>query len=379
MRIAIFTETFLPKVDGIVNTICHLLNYLAEHGHVSILFAPEGGLQQYAETPIVGLPAYPFPLYPEFKLVPPWVAVQSQLTRFQPDLVLLINPASLGVAGLLAARHADLPIAASYNTDIPGYTEQWGFGYLKELAWTYFRWIHNQADLNFAPSQFTLQSLRSQGFHRVRLWSRGVDAQRFHPSMASMQWREKLSGGYPNAPLLLYVGRLAREKRVDMLRLVLATIPEAHLAIVGDGPARPQLEAQFASTHTVFTGYLKGDDLAHAYASADIFTFPSANETFGNVVLEAMASGLPVVAPNSGGVTDIVQHQKTGFLFLPNNAEDMVQAVQKLVHNPVLRSQMKRNSRSLAEQRSWEVIFDQMLAHFETLRATDQARQPGYP
>ncbi|MCX7841324.1 MAG: glycosyltransferase family 1 protein, partial [Anaerolineae bacterium] len=302
LRIALFTETFLPKVDGVVNTLCHLLDYFAECGYASLLFAPEGAPARYAQTNIVTWKGIRFPLYPELQIVPPLVDPLPQLSEFQPDLVHLVNPVSLGLAGLRAARHLRVPVVASYQTDIPGFARRWGLGLFAEPLLWYLRWLHNQCDLNLTPSRFTQCELIAVGYQRVKVWKRGVDTAHYRPDRRSSEWRWRLSGGHPAAPLLLYVGRLAPEKRVEWLWSVLHALPQARLAIVGDGPLRPSLEKLFAGTPTVFTGYLRGDDLANAYAAADVFVFPSPNETLGNVVLEAMASGLPVVAPRSGGL-----------------------------------------------------------------------------
>jgi glycosyltransferase involved in cell wall biosynthesis len=301
MRIALFTETFLPKIDGIVRTLCRLLEHLSHRGHTALLFAPEGGPACYAGTSIVGLPGYTFPLYPELKLVPPTTDVKRHLEVFQPEVVHIVNPVSLGLAGLRQARRLGVPVIASYHTDLPGFTQLWGLGALRGPSWTFLRWIHNQADLNLCLSYATRSDLEAHGFQRVKVWSRGVDTGQFHPGHRSAEWRGRLSGGHPDAPLLLFVSRLSPEKRVEWLHPVLNALPGARLAIVGDGPLRPALERTFADTPTVFTGYLHGRDLASAYAAADIFVFPAANETFGNVVLEAMASGLPVVAARAGG------------------------------------------------------------------------------
>jgi glycosyltransferase involved in cell wall biosynthesis len=235
---------------------------------------------------------------------------------------------------------------------------------LKEPLWTYFRWIHNQADLNLCPSHYTRAELEAHGFERVRVWRHGVDQERFSPLYRDDAWRERLSGGCPEAPVLLYVGRLAPEKRVDWLRPVLDAVPEARLAVVGDGPARPTLEALFAGTHTVFTGYLRGLDLSRAYASADVFCFPSANETFGNVVLEAMASGLPAVAPRSGGPVDQVSDGENGLLTDPEDPRAFVDAARRLVADRPTCQQLGRGARAYAESQSWEAILDDL---FETL------------
>ncbi len=367
MRIALFAEVFLPKIDGIVHTICHLLDHLAKRGQTSLLFAPEGSPARYANTPIIGLPGISFPLYPEIKFVPPHIDVSAQLATFQPDVIHVVNPFTLGLLGLRQAQTLNVPVIASYHTDIPGFANQWGYSFLYEPLWAYLRWLHNQADLNLCPSLATQTELQLQGIQRTKIWSRGVDTQRFNPYHRSPAWRLKLSANQPNAPLLLYVGRLSPEKRVDWLRPVLAALPQARLAIVGDGPARPDLERLFAGTPTVFTGYLQGEDLACAYASADLFVFPAANETFGNVVLEAMASGVPVVAARSGGILDHVDDSETGLLFAPQDQQALVAAVKRLVRDDAYARRLAATARLRAQQRNWTTILDGVLADYAAL------------
>jgi glycosyltransferase involved in cell wall biosynthesis len=367
MRIAIFTETFLPKWDGIANTLCYLLEHLAQREHASLMFAPQGAPARYAETPIVGLPSFAFPFYPDLKLVPPVVDVMAQLKAFQPDLVHLVNLASLGVVGMRHARELDIPVVASYHTDIPGYTEYYGLKALRSPIWAYFRWLHNQADLNLCPSQYTRAQLEAHGFERVAVWGRGVDTERFHPRHRSAAWRRRLSDGRPDAPLLLYVGRLAIEKRVDWLRPLLDVLPHVRLAIVGDGPLHADLEQRFAGTPTVFTGYLTGEDLAQAYASADLFVFPSPTETFGNVVLEAMASGLPVIAARAGGPVDHVKSGENGYLFDADNLADLVALVWHYGDNRAHLRQLGKMARAYAETQSWAHILDGLLETYATV------------
>lgn len=375
MRLAFFTETFLPKVDGIVNTLCYLLDHLAARGHTSLLFAPEGGPLRYANTPVIGLPGISFPLYPELKLVPPHTDLSRRLAAFQPDLIHVLNPFSLGVIGLNQARALKIPLVASYHTDITGFAVRWGLGLFREPLWAYLRWLHNQADLNLCPSRVTQTELQAQGFQHTKIWSRGVDTRRFNPGRRNSEWRWRLSGGQPEAPLLLYVGRLSPEKRVDWLRPVLAALPQVCLVIVGNGPARPELERLFDGTQTVFTGYLYSDDLACAYAAADIFVFPAANETLGNVVLEAMASGLPVVAARSGGVLDHVAEDETGLLFEPENQDTLIAAVNRLVTNPDYGQMLRGAALKRIQHRSWGTILDSLLADYATLI---ESRLPAY-
>ncbi len=365
MRIALFTETFLPKVDGIVNTLCYLLQHLAERGHESLLFAPTSPTPEYARTRIIAVGGRPFPLYPELKLASPMVNIRQHLLDFQPHLVHAVQPITLGTAGMWHARRLGIPVVASYHTDIAGYAAQWGLEWLQAPIWHTFRAIHQQADLNLCPSAETMQQLKAHDFPRLRVWTRGVDTEQFSPAWRSLAWRQRLTNGHTDAPLLLYVGRLSPEKRVEWLRPLLDHFPQVRLAIVGDGPAREKLQRLFAGTATHFTGYLRGQELAHAYAAADIFTFPSAHETLGNVVLEAMASGLPVVAAASGGPLDVVTHNHNGLLFEPDNINSLIAQVRHLLTNPHLMQRLGQQARANAMQRSWSQVLDGLLQDYQ--------------
>ncbi len=215
--------------------------------------------------------------------------ITEPLYDFHPDVVHVVNPFSLGVEGIRAARALALPLVASYHTDVPGFAEHWGLGILNDFFWNYFRGLHNQADLNLAPSNFTQRQLQIMDFARVEVWTRGVDTNLFSPECATKEMRERLSGGEPDKPILLYVGRVSPEKRIDQLKAVIGNNPQCRLSIVGEGPQLEQLRHLFAGTPTVFTGSLRNEELATAYASADVFVYPGSKETFGNVVLEAMA------------------------------------------------------------------------------------------
>lgn len=364
MRVAIFTETFLPKWDGIANTLCYLLEHLEKRGHPCLMFAPEGAPPAYAATRIVGLPSITFPFYRDLKLVPPIVDVVDELAAFNPDVVHLVNLASLGLVGMRHAHELDVPVVASYHTDLPGYARHYKLGLLEDPIWAYFRRLHNQADLNLCPSYYTKAQLEAHGFERTEVWGRGVDTARYSPAHRTHAWRERLTDGHPERPLLLYVGRLATEKRIEWLRPILDLRPDVALAIVGSGPIREELEAEFEGTHTVFTGYLQGHDLACAYAAADLFTFPSASETLGNVVLEAMASGLPVIAAGAGGPVDHVQHGVNGFLSDPEDTTDFVALVWRALTDRDALARMAARARAYAETQTWERILDGLLAQY---------------
>lgn len=381
MRVALFTETFLPRVDGVTHTLCMLLNHLEVRGHESVLFAPDapGVPTQFARTRVVPLNGVQLPMYPDFKIISPVVSVRAALDQFAPDLIHTLNPIMLGLSAVRNARRLGVPVVASYHTDVPGFMRRWGYPLPARLMSAWMRWLHNQADLNLCPSMVTLKALEAQGYKRARVWTRGVDTTRFCPDRRNPDWCARLRGGAVEKPLLLFVGRLSHEKRVHWIRPIFDVLPDVRLAIVGDGPARASLERLFVNTPTVFTGALHGDDLAHAYASADIFVFPGANETFGNVILEAMASGLAVVAPRSGGFLDFATEGDNALLFSPEDQQEMMTLIQCLVHQPDTAQQMGCAARASVLQRSWATVMDRLLDDYAELivvRRTNPMRVP---
>jgi glycosyltransferase involved in cell wall biosynthesis len=375
-RVVLFTEAFLPKVDGIVNTLCHVLDGLRAQGCRTLVVAPVGSVSAFGATPVLTPRALSFPPYPEVRLGIAGPVLFRELDAFQPELVHLVGPTVMGVSGLVYARTRDLPTVASYHTDLPRYTQYYGVGWLEQPTWRALAAIHNRCALTLCPSRAQLAELRAHGFRRLRYWSRGVDAVGFHPDRASAGWRARL-GGEPGAPLLLYVGRLAPEKRLDLLVDVLRAIPAARLALVGDGPDRARLERLFAGLSVYFTGYLRGPALAAAYASADVFVFPSHTETLGNVVLEAMASGLPVVAAGAGGVTDLVEDGRTGVLFPPEDGAAMARQVGRVLTDQRLQVQVLDGGLRFARQRAWPRQLALLFAYYRlALRAHGAARLP---
>jgi len=369
MRIAVVAETFLPKTDGIVNTTCKLLEHLKQRGHQALVLAPGGGPASHADMPVVGFPALRLPFYPELRLAWSDGRLASTLDQFRPDLVHAANPLLLGSLAMRHARRRGIPTVAVYHTDMAGFADSWGYGALRPLIWSLVRAVHRGADLNLCPSRTTLVQLREQGIPRLDLWSRGVDLERFHPRRRDIGWRHRLTDGQVDRPLLLYVGRLSREKRVDWLADVLSLIPGARLAVVGDGPERHSLEMLLAGRGVVFTGYLHGYALAAAYASADVFVFPGAHETFGNVVLEAMASGLPVVAPAAGALPELIRHGENGLLFDARSRSSLAEAVLTLAYQPLRGRHLGRQARLDAERRDWPLVLDGLLESYRGLLA----------
>lgn len=374
MRIAIFTETFLPKVDGIVVKVCRLLEHLDKRGHAALVFAPSGSPKTYANARVYSFRSVHMPFYPEMTISPPWAFVEDKLREFKPDLIHLVNPVSLGLAGLRAAKLFQVPVIASYHTDVPGFAEHWKLGFLSDSIYRYARWIHNSVDLNVCPSEFTRRQLYDHNFERVEIWRGGVDVQLYSPEKRSAEMRNYLSDNQPERPLLLYVGRVAPEKRIDRIIPILKAFPEVRLAVIGDGPSKSDLQRKFAGTDTIFTGYLKGEKLAEAYASGDIFAFTGDKETFGNVVVEAMASGLPVLAPNSGGVTDLVIDRYNGRQYDPYQPDGILEAAREMIKDMRLSKEYGKRGRSLAEGRTWEITLDELLANYQKVLEMDRPR-----
>jgi len=370
LKIAFFTETFLPKVDGIVTRLTRTVEQLGAAGDQVMVFCPEGAPSHFAGAEIVGVPALPLPLYPELKLALPRPAVSDALDQFQPDLVHVVNPAVLGLGGIWLAKTRELPLVASYHTHLPKYLEHYGMGMLEPLLWELLKAAHNQAQLNLCTSTAMVEELRDRGIQHTALWQRGVDTDLFRPDRARPELRQRLLGGQSDSnALLLYVGRLSAEKQIERIRPVLDAMPQARLALVGDGPHRQQLEKVFAGSATTFVGYLGGEELAGAYASADAFLFPSSTETLGLVLLEAMAAGCPVVAARRGGIPDIVTDGLNGCLYEPDGMDDgassFTAASQRLLGNLEQRNQLRLEARKEAERWGWAGATAQLRRYYQ--------------
>jgi len=286
---------------------------------------------------------------------------------FQPDIAHFIHPTLVGTGGLMMAKRLSVPTLASFHLDLANMAQYFGLGFLEPVVWWYTRTNFNAADYALAPSRLVQNDMLRHGVRNVGLWRRGVDAEQFHPRHASAEMRARLSDGHPEDTILLYVGRLSSEKQIDKIRAVLQQVPGTRLAVVGDGPARADLQAQFAGTPTKFMGYLRGEELWSAFASADIFVFPSALETFGLVLIEAMAAGLPVVTSRVGGVDDMVRSGVNGYVFNVGDVRGMIDGVRAILSHKNKRQVMGRNARMFAETQAWPVMMDELIACYDDL------------
>ena len=368
MRIAFFTETFLPATDGVVTRLRYTIEELAKMGDDMLVVAPrypDGGPDSYAGAPIYRVPGVPFPPYPRIKLSFAHPGVGRALWHFGPDLIHAVNPFILGPGGIYYARRLEVPLVASYHTNVAAYARYYNLNFSYNAARWWTRQLHNRAEINLCTSAATMDYLLKEGVKRIRLWPQGVDARRFSPDKVSQVWRERLSDGHASDRLLLYVGRLAPEKGIERLKAILTGVPGTRLAFVGDGPARADLERGFSGTAAVFTGVLQGEDLASAYASADAFLFPSTTDTLGLAMLEALASGLPVIAARGGASHEIVSDEENGLLYEANSTPSLVSAVRRLFSGEGFRAALARRARETAEKRDWESSTHTLRGYYE--------------
>lgn len=385
MRIALFTETFIPKVDGIVTTVCQTIKQLRLLGHEVLIFAPEGGMAEFDKCRIVGLRSTSFPLYPDLRLALPHASMRKSLMDFKPDVLHVAEPALLGIAGLYygggkfgGALH--LPLVISYHTDLPAYLEYYHLGFLEPHVWRILRFRHKRAAVNLCTSVKMVDQLCSHGIADVALWPGGVDADLFNPSRRSEKMRAFLTDGHADSPLLLYVGRLSAEKGIETLKPILEAFPQARLALVGDGPHRKALEQHFAGMPVHMAGFLHGEELASAYASSDIFVMPSRTETLGLVVLEAMCSKLPVVAVRAGGIPEMIEDGVSGHLF--ESPAEAVARIGELLDSREKRCAMGTAAMEHASRVSWKAATIELVEQYKLARArqpaaVDDADSPG--
>eukprot|EP00899_Mesostigma_viride_P000451 jgi/Mesvir1/10406/Mv14352-RA.2 len=313
--------------------------------------------------------SFSFPFYPSLYLslgVSP--TVYKAIRDFKPDIIHASSPGFMVFAALVYAKLLSSPLVLSYHTHVPQYIPRYTFKWLVYPMWAILRFLHQAANLTLVTSTQMRDELRKEdAAHTIKVWRRGVDSDIFHPRFRSPAMRARLCGGDPSKPLVVHVGRLGAEKNLTALKTIMANIPDGRLAFVGDGPERAALEEHFKGTPTVFTGMLHDEELSQAFASGDVFVMPSETETLGFVVLEAMASGVPVVAVRAGGIPDIVTEDgKNGLMYSPGDYDQASWLVKRLLEDAAFRKQIADNGRAEVERWDWRA-------------ATTHLREKQYP
>jgi glycosyltransferase involved in cell wall biosynthesis len=363
-RLAVFTDTYAPHLNGVTRTLERLVAEVERRGGVARVFTVEAPGRP--RPPAVRWPSVPFWAYPEMRLAWPGAArAKAELRAFQPTLVHAATPLGIGLAGRAAARALGVPLVSSYHTSLTAYARHYRLGALVEPGWRFLRWFHAGALRTYCPTRAVASELAARGFPRLAIWGRGVDTARFSPAHRSEAFRARL-GVRRGEVLATYVGRLAAEKDLDVLLDAMRLLgpPERsgiRLVLVGEGPHEAACRAR-APAGTVFTGRLEGGALAEAYASADLFAFPSRTDTFGNVLVEAMASGLPVLAADVPQTREVLGG--AGHLFPAGSASALVGLLLRLARDPVARARASAGGLEAAGRFAWDEIFDELFRDY---------------
>jgi glycosyltransferase involved in cell wall biosynthesis len=374
MRIAIFSEVYWPMVSGVGVTLDRTVAALMARGHdlrvYSASYALPPGVPERPEAH--RSPSVPLFLYPDVQWAfPRQGEVVEDLARFAPDVVHLATEFAMGLSGLKAARQLNLPLIASAHTDYNKYAARYGVRWVLRMGWIYARWFYGHADRVLVPSRYFQRVLAQQGVSHTGLWTRGVDPLHFHPRFRSEAWRARFGVGRDDL-LVTYIGRLAREKDIPRLLRAWEALKgergNAQLVLAGQGPLAEGLTRRpVPGVH--LAGLLSGRELSEAYASADLFVFPSATETFGNSLLEAMAAGLPSLAVTAGGVMEFARHNENAWLTRPQDTEALTQGLRRLLQDEALRRRLAAGGLATAASRGWDAIHDQLLADYAWVAA----------
>jgi len=371
MRIAIFTDTFLPQVNGVTNTLGRMGEYLESKGIAYIFITPDQKKEGTLPYNMEAFFSYPLFIYPECRFaLPNMLRLTKRLDAFQPDVILTMTEFNMGLAGLNYGKKRKIPVVTNYSTNFGTILNSYKLHVLGNALEKYLAWFHNEADLTLTPSVESQEKLEKMGVIHTALFERGIDFERFDPKHRNSQYRQE--AGIDDKLVLLYVGRLSPEKDLDILRDAMDRLNTEYrdqiaLVMTGDGPMCAELKKSMPS-NVLFTGYKKGRELAEIYASCDVFAFPSSFETFGNVVLEAFASGLPVVGVAEGGVKGLIRHGENGYLANPRDVDSFSACIEKIITNEFLRKRFGINGRAYAQTKSWQAVFDDLMTTFESLQ-----------
>lgn len=369
LRIAVVTETYPPEINGVAITLKRVVDGLRTRDHMVQLVRPRQAKEASQGTPIesddVLMRGMAIPRYPHLQLgLPSRKQLEPLWTLKRPDIVHIATEGPLGWSALRVARKLRIPVTSDFRTNFHAYSSHYGMGWLSKPIMAYLKRFHNQTLTTMVPTQGLADRLADAGFERLRVVARGVDAAHFDPALRSTSLRTSWGGVDPHTPVMICVGRLAKEKNLPLLIRAYAQVklirPDIRLVLVGDGPARSELQA--LAPDAIFTGTLSRDVLATHYASADIFVFPSQSETFGNVVLEAMASGLAVVAFDYAAAADNIQHDQNGLLAGLDEDETFVRLVVDLAQDRARLARLRTAARTTSQGCDWQSIVGQVEA-----------------
>ena len=374
MRVALVTESFLPSLNGVTNSVLRVVETLKAQGHEVLIVAPTSESPEHEGFPVVTSPVVPLGGFP---VAIPTPAITQTLDRFAPDLIHAAAPFWLGGQSIAYATKKGIPSVAVYQTDVAGYMERYGLEFAGPILEAITAAIHRPATISLAPTQDGKDFLHKIGIDTVELWGRGVDAELFHPerrtSASVRALRERFA---PDGERIIgYVGRLAPEKQVARL-VEVCGIPNTRVVIAGDGPDRLELEDRFAGYPVTFTGRLSGEELADAYAAMDVFVHCGTEETFGQTIQEAHASGLPVIAPSKGGQRHLIREGVDGYLVDHTRWGSFRDKAWTLTQDDHLRNEMSQSARSAVAGKTWEKNNEALLRYYDRALSTVGVASP---
>lgn len=375
MRIAVFTDTYHPNVNGVVNTLARMEAYFNQCKIAYKMFYP--GEKKAQSGSHRSFTAHPFPIYPEIRVaLMPYIVFKAEVDAFSPDVLHIVTEGPMGMMAQRYAKDTGIPFIASYTTDLSQYLNYYRLEILTSLVNRHLIKLHGEAFTNLVPSGYSMDQMAQWGLKNVTLWGRGVDTNMFNPSHRDETCRQALLDG--RELLLMYCGRLAKEKKLDILMDMMGELNRESLPVklilVGDGPYREELERRNVENIT-FLGVQKGDMLAKLYASSDLFVFASENETYGNVILESLASGLPVVAANEGGVKENLKDGENGIAVSQNTGRCFADVVKKLFADKDERNRLGSTGYADVQDRSWDALFGRLQQLYQEAVNDDEQDQ----
>ncbi len=362
MKIAYFIGTF-KKEDGVAQVLLAIIREARKKGIESVIVTGWAEDVSVSPVPVIQVPSIIFPLYKEYRLpLPGMGGFEGRLNEFQPDIIHIHSPDTIAFAALKYAKKYNLPVFATHHTDFARYLSYYRISFLKPLLWFILRRLYARINIVTVPSPVTANDLTSHGIKNVAVIQWGVDFTRFNPSFRSEAWREKIAGS-KEKNILLCVCRLTWEKDLRTLAAIFHLLKKNRsdfvMVIAGDGPISKELK--LLMPEAVFLGHIEGYELSQAYASSDILLFPSSTETFGNVTIEAMASGIIPIVADAGGSKSLVKNGETGFLAEPKNPDDFYKKTVMLLDDLKLREKMKTAGAGFVKNFAWENVFDALL------------------
>jgi glycosyltransferase involved in cell wall biosynthesis len=376
MKIAIYAGTYVKDKDGAVRSIYQLVDSLKKSGHDVAVWSPDISPQEDPSVELHKVPSVPVPLYPDYRLGFYLNRIGQELDRFAPDIIHISTPDIVGRKFLQYARKKGIPTGSAFHTDFPSYLSYYRLGFAEKLLWDYLVRFYNACDVVLAPNESTKNKLDSKGIRNIALWSRGIDRKLFDPARRSVTLRR--SWNAEGKTVFIYAGRFVLYKDIEVvISLYRRFMDEGYgdrvrFVMLGSGPEEERMMRQMPEA--VFAGYLTGEALPEAYASGDVFLFPSTTEAFCNVVLEALASGLPAVVSNEGGCMELVNRSRAGFVARAGDVDSFFAACLRLLQDGATLSEMKALGLEFVEDKSWSRINSVLIDRYQKMSAAAPGR-----